>query len=103
MSGGELAGLWEPGRARPRVSARTSASHAGGTSASCDTHAGAKVSTANGGRIVFVLSDATGETAEKVVRAALLQFSNAQVQLRMYTRVRLEAEMRAIMARAKEV
>src|SRR5262249_28674375 len=43
----------------------------------------------------------TGETAEKVVRAALLQFTDVPVQIRMYTRVRLEAEMRAIVARAK--
>jgi regulator of PEP synthase PpsR (kinase-PPPase family) len=53
-------------------------------------------------RPIFVLSDATGETAEKVVRAALLQFSNVPTTLRMYTRVRLEAEMRGIIARAKQ-
>jgi regulator of PEP synthase PpsR (kinase-PPPase family) len=53
-------------------------------------------------RLIFVISDATGETAEKVVRAALLQFTNVPVKLRMYTRVRLEAEMRAIIARAKQ-
>jgi hypothetical protein len=52
-------------------------------------------------RLVFVISDATGETAEKVVRAALLQFSGVPVQIRMYTRVRLEAEMRSIVGRAK--
>ena len=52
-------------------------------------------------RQVFVLSDATGETAEKVVRAALLQFTAVPVSLRMYTRVRLEAEMRNIVSRAK--
>jgi regulator of PEP synthase PpsR (kinase-PPPase family) len=52
-------------------------------------------------RVIFVLSDATGETAEKVVRAALLQFTSVPVQLRMYTRVRLEAEMRSIIHRAK--
>ena len=55
-----------------------------------------------GPRNVFVISDATGETAEKVVRAALLQFSSAPVDLRMYTRVRLEEEMRHIVARARE-
>src|SRR5258708_4959285 len=54
-------------------------------------------------RLLFVISDATGETAEKVVRAALLQFTNLPVQLRMYTRVRLEAEMRSIIGRAKQV
>jgi regulator of PEP synthase PpsR (kinase-PPPase family) len=53
-----------------------------------------------GERPVFVISDATGETAEKVVRAALLQFTQIPVQLRMYTRVRLEAEMRGIVGRA---
>jgi regulator of PEP synthase PpsR (kinase-PPPase family) len=53
-------------------------------------------------RLVFVLSDATGETAEKVVRAALLQFANVPVQVRMYTRVRLEAEMRSIISRARQ-
>jgi regulator of PEP synthase PpsR (kinase-PPPase family) len=56
----------------------------------------------NDPRLIFVISDATGETAEKMVRAALLQFS-AQVQLRMYTRVRLEAEMRSIVNRAKQM
>ncbi len=54
-------------------------------------------------RLVFVISDATGETAEKVVRAALLQFSGVPVQIRMYTRVRLEAEMRSIVNRAKHL
>jgi regulator of PEP synthase PpsR (kinase-PPPase family) len=54
-------------------------------------------------RLVFVISDATGETAEKVVRAALLQFSGVPVQIRMYTRVRLEAEMRSIVGRAKQL
>ena len=52
-------------------------------------------------RQIFVLSDATGETAEKVVRAAMLQFTSVPVTLRMYTRVRLEAEMRSIIGRAK--
>jgi regulator of PEP synthase PpsR (kinase-PPPase family) len=52
-------------------------------------------------RLVFVISDATGETAEKMVRAALLQFAGVPVQIRMYTRVRLEAEMRSIVGRAK--
>jgi regulator of PEP synthase PpsR (kinase-PPPase family) len=50
---------------------------------------------------LFVISDATGETAEKVVHAALLQFSNVPVKLRLYARVRLEAEMRNIVLRAQ--
>ena len=50
-------------------------------------------------RPVFVLSDATGETAEKVVKAALLQFTvNADV--RVFSRVRLEAEVYRIIAEA---
>jgi regulator of PEP synthase PpsR (kinase-PPPase family) len=53
-------------------------------------------------RSVYIISDATGETAEKVVRAALLQFGGAPVQLRMYARVRLEEEMRHIVTRAQE-
>jgi regulator of PEP synthase PpsR (kinase-PPPase family) len=53
-------------------------------------------------KVIFVISDATGETAEKVVRATLLQFANVPVDLRMYTRVRLEEEMRHIVARARE-
>jgi regulator of PEP synthase PpsR (kinase-PPPase family) len=54
-------------------------------------------------RLIFVISDATGETAEKVVRAALLQFIDVPVQIRMYTRVRLEAEMRSIVGRARQL
>jgi regulator of PEP synthase PpsR (kinase-PPPase family) len=54
-------------------------------------------------RLLFIISDATGETAEKVVRAALLQFNTVPVQVRMFTRVRLEAEMRSIISRAKQL
>ena len=53
-------------------------------------------------RTIFVISDATGETAEKVVRAALLQFGGEVVHIRMYTQVRLEKEMRHIVQRAQE-
>ena len=52
-------------------------------------------------RNVFIVSDATGETAEKAVRAALLQFT-IPVQLRTYSRVRLDEEVRAIVERARE-
>src|SRR5262249_4837584 len=52
-------------------------------------------------RNVFIVSDSTGETAEKAVRAALLQFG-LPVQLRMYTRVRLDEEIRAIVERARD-
>jgi regulator of PEP synthase PpsR (kinase-PPPase family) len=51
---------------------------------------------------VFIVSDATGETAEKTVRAALLQFT-LPVQLRLYSRVRESDEMRAIVERARDL
>lgn len=37
---------------------------------------------------IFVVSDSTGETAERVVRAALLQFPQHRVRVRLFTRVR---------------
>ena len=52
-------------------------------------------------KTVIVISDATGETAEKVVRAALLQFQ-ADCQVRVYSRVRLESEVERIVERAAE-
>jgi regulator of PEP synthase PpsR (kinase-PPPase family) len=52
-------------------------------------------------RNIFVLSDGTGETAEKVVRASLLQFTQ-QVDIRVYPRVRKYDEMQAILGRAHE-
>ena len=51
---------------------------------------------------IFVISDATGETAEKVMRAALLQFMDKPAELHLYSRVRLEEEMRQIVWRAHE-
>ena len=53
-------------------------------------------------RAIYIISDATGETAEKVMRAALLQFADSPVDLELYSRVRLEAEMRAIVTRARD-
>ena len=50
---------------------------------------------------VVVLSDATGETAEKVVRATLLQFQ-AECDITVHSRVRLESEMERILERAAE-
>jgi regulator of PEP synthase PpsR (kinase-PPPase family) len=50
---------------------------------------------------VYIVSDATGETAEKAVRAALLQFT-LPVQLRQYTRVRSEEEIRTIVEGADQ-
>jgi hypothetical protein len=60
----------------------------------------AEVSVKN--KTVVVISDATGETAERVVRAALLQFQ-AECQVRVYSRVRLEEEVEKIVERAAEL
>jgi regulator of PEP synthase PpsR (kinase-PPPase family) len=54
-------------------------------------------------KTVMVISDATGETAERIVRAALLQYGEIQVNVRLYSRVRLEAEMERIVERAAEL
>jgi hypothetical protein len=51
-------------------------------------------------RFIDVLSDSTGETAEKVVRAALLQFPQAGVQIRLHTRVRTKEVARPVLERA---
>jgi len=54
-------------------------------------------------KTVMVISDATGETAERMVRAALLQYGDVPVNVRMYSRVRLEEEMERIVERAAEL
>ncbi len=51
-------------------------------------------------RFIDVLSDSTGETAEKVVRAALLQFPQAGAQIRLHTRVRTKETARPVLERA---
>src|SRR5688500_16041734 len=53
-------------------------------------------------KTVMVISDATGETAERMVRAAVLQFSNVPVNVRVYSQVRLESEVEKIIERAAE-
>ncbi|MGB0678718.1 MAG: pyruvate, water dikinase regulatory protein [Polyangiales bacterium] len=55
------------------------------------------------GRTIFVVSDATGETAERVVRAALLQYPDHRVRLRLFTRVRDKQAVGDLLSRAKEV
>lgn len=52
------------------------------------------------GRFIDVVSDSTGETAEKVVRAALLQFPKAGAEIRLHTRVRAKDIARPILERA---
>ena len=51
-------------------------------------------------RSIDVLSDSTGETAEKVVRAALLQFPESGAQVRLHTRVRTKETARPVLERA---
>jgi regulator of PEP synthase PpsR (kinase-PPPase family) len=51
---------------------------------------------------IDVLSDSTGETAEKVVRAAMLQFPHSGAQIRVHTRVRTKEAARPLLERAAE-
>lgn len=53
-------------------------------------------------RPIYVVSDSTGETAERVVRAALLQFPDQRVRVRLFTRVRDQSSVRDVLAKAKE-
>ncbi len=53
-----------------------------------------------GVRFIDIVSDSTGETAERVVRAALLQFPGQPVQLRLHTRVRNVEGVRGILVQA---
>ena len=53
-------------------------------------------------KTVMIISDATGETAERMVRAATLQFSEP-VQIRLFSRVRLESELEQILEKAAEL
>ncbi|HEX7601823.1 MAG TPA: kinase/pyrophosphorylase, partial [Polyangiaceae bacterium] len=46
------------------------------------------------------MSDSTGETAEKVVRAAMLQFPRSGAQIRLHTRVRTKEAARPVLERA---
>jgi len=51
---------------------------------------------------IFVVSDSTGETAERVVRAALLQFPNRRVRVRLFTRVRDQDSVADVVRKAAE-
>ena len=48
-------------------------------------------------RRIEILSDSTGETAEKVVRAAMLQFPHSGAHIRLHTRVRTKDAARPIL------
>lgn len=51
---------------------------------------------------VFVVSDATGDTAQRLLQAALVQFQNAPVRLVRRAHVRSPREVRAVVAEARE-
>lgn len=51
-------------------------------------------------RYIDVLSDSTGETAEKVVRAAMLQFPRAPAELRLHPRLRSKDAVRPVLEQA---
>lgn len=53
-------------------------------------------------KLIFVVSDSTGETAERVVRASLLQFPDHRVRVRLFTRIRSEGAVREVLAKAAE-
>jgi [pyruvate, water dikinase]-phosphate phosphotransferase / [pyruvate, water dikinase] kinase len=55
-----------------------------------------------GGLTIFVVSDATGETAERVVRSALVQFENAPVVLIRRGFISTADEVRAVLMEASE-
>jgi regulator of PEP synthase PpsR (kinase-PPPase family) len=48
-------------------------------------------------KVIYVVSDSTGETAERVTRAALLQFPDRTVRLRLERRVRDRRALTAIL------
>jgi regulator of PEP synthase PpsR (kinase-PPPase family) len=51
-------------------------------------------------KVIFVVSDSTGETAERVTRAALLQFPDHNIRLKLERRVRDRRGLSAILERA---
>lgn len=53
-------------------------------------------------KTIFVVSDSTGETAERVVRAALLQFPSERVRVRLFTRVRDKESIQDCLNKARE-
>lgn len=51
---------------------------------------------------IFVVSDSTGETAERVVRAALLQLPDQRVRIRLFTRVRDPEAVAEVLKKAND-
>ncbi len=56
----------------------------------------------NTSRSIFILSDATGDTASRVLRAAMKQFVGEGVAIRRHPNVLRKSELRAILAEAAE-
>lgn len=54
-------------------------------------------------KVIYVLSDSTGETAERVTRATLLQFPDKKVRLKIERRVRDRRALTAILQQAADV
>ena len=52
------------------------------------------------GKRIDIVSDSTGETAEKVVRAAMLQFPQSGAQIRLHTRIRTKEAARPVLEKA---
>ncbi len=52
-------------------------------------------------RPVYVISDSTGLTAEKVTLAAMMQFSDVRVPVKRFPNIRTEAALRKTLERAK--
>ena len=51
---------------------------------------------------IEILSDSTGETAERVIRAAMLQFPHSGAQIQLHTRVRTREAVRPILENASK-
>ena len=52
------------------------------------------------GKRIEILSDSTGETAEKVVRAAMLQYPHSGGMIRLHTRIRTKEAAQPVLERA---
>lgn len=51
---------------------------------------------------IFVVSDATGETAERMVRSALVQFKNAETEITRFGHIRTPKQVRALIEQAAQ-
>jgi regulator of PEP synthase PpsR (kinase-PPPase family) len=51
-------------------------------------------------KVIFVCSDAVGETAEAVAKATIRQFATEKVKLRRYGNIKNEEEIKSIIAEA---